>query len=162
METRVSLALAVACVALLAFGLTSAGESPGTSAEQGLFPSLFNATRAVWARANDVEPLSHPDEFGQFYFRLVWWTCPLIGFFVFRLGSGQKLGRQVWKPLAIAILFAIPPLAPLLIASFRILGPAGAVAARCIVVLILMIWSIEKAQDSEYSGKTIEASASQS
>jgi hypothetical protein len=87
--------------------------------------------------------LSHVDEFGRFYAYLVFLICPLIGFGIFWLGSEQRIGSQLWKPMAIAVVFATP-LQELLRQSFRTVGLSEpmAEAGRATVVLLLMIWSV--------------------
>ena len=78
---------------------------------------------------------------------------------MFWLGSRHKIGRQFWKPMVIAIAFTTP-LEGLLTASFQVVGLSisMAEAARAVVVLLFMIWSVGGIQFPGRRQKTIEES----
>jgi hypothetical protein len=109
MAKRISIGIALAFGAVLTYGMVNSGihlESSRLmpfSTYDGFFARVLVATWSVWGRVRGLEPMSHVDEFGRFYACFVFLACPLIGFALFRLGSQQKIGSQLWKPLAIAI-----------------------------------------------------------
>jgi hypothetical protein len=86
--------------------------------------------------------LTHIDAFGDFYVRFVWLACPALGLIMFCFASSQQIQLQLWKSAAILVLCALPPVAVLLTRLFLLFGIAGAETARCIFVVVLMIWSV--------------------
>jgi Na+-transporting methylmalonyl-CoA/oxaloacetate decarboxylase beta subunit len=90
-----------------------------------------------------VQPFTHADEFGRFYAAFVFLLCPLIGFAIFWLGSKHRIGGQLWKPLAIATIFATP-LERLMRSGFSTIGldMLWGEVIRTALVLLLMIWSV--------------------
>jgi hypothetical protein len=112
---------------------------------QGFFSTLFGWIWNTWCDFNGFAPFSHPNDFLPFFTRATLLGLPLIGFILFWFASGDKVGRQIWKPLLIAVVFSTPLETPVR-AAFEALGmerPA-AEALRSIVVLVLMIWSIRR------------------
>jgi hypothetical protein len=128
------------------------------STYQGLFAKLCIVTWGAWAHVHGFTPISRMNDFGRFYYRLLTLACPLLGFGMFWLGSRHKIGGQLWKPLAIAIVFI--PLAGLISGCFTLIGLSGpaAQAARAVVVLLLMIWSVGAIRISGWGQKAIEGS----
>ena len=65
--------------------------------------------------------------------------CPLIGFVVFWMMSRYRVGKNLWRPLVVALLLAVP-------AGFVALFPAYAIpwveVARTSLVALLMMWSV--------------------
>jgi hypothetical protein len=98
------------------------------------------------------------DEFGRFYVRFTWLICPVLAFGVFLLGFRQKIGPHAWRPFAIAIAFTLPLLGDVPSWIFMPLGIAGAMAARSVVVLLLMMWSIGAMRISSRSHYAVEDS----
>lgn len=103
--------------------------------------------------------MSHVEEFGGFYAYLVLLTCPLIGFAVFWVVSRPEVGWQFWKPFAVAIAFA-PPAQQFMRHGFLALGmdEPAAEAARAVVVLLLIIFSIAAFRISGWRQRASEQS----
>jgi hypothetical protein len=167
MANRVSIALALLLAALLTHGIVYSVESGRMESSlrmpvgtyQGFFAGVLVKTWNTWSRAHGLEPMSilsasmethsvngirRVEQFSRFYSRSVFLICPLLGFGLFWLASRRKIGLQVWKPLAIAILFSTPLQALISDVVFRSLGVSRpmAEAGRAMVVLLLMMWSI--------------------
>jgi hypothetical protein len=162
MARRTSIVLALAFTAVLTHGivyssihlLNSSVMLPSTY--QGGFAKLCIATWGAWAHVYGFTPMSRMNDFGRFYYRFLTLACPLLGFGMFWLGSRHKIGGQLWKPLAIAIVFI--PLGGLFSGGFTVIGLSrpAAEAARAVVVLLLMIWSVGAIQISRWGQKAIE------
>jgi len=106
---------------------------------QGFFRHLVLATERVWSYTHGWPPLSHIRDFGPFYAPAVELGCPLLGFALFRMLSREKVGTNVWKPLAIAALLSMAP---------DVLSGASAAAlpwweaARTAAIVFAMAWSV--------------------
>lgn len=168
MRERAALGLSLAVAALLAFGLTqSAARSvnilspvmyglPGASTHPSdelhvrssstLFADLVMMSWDEWATVRGFEPLTHVEQFGTFYLHCLWLFGPLVSFGIFTLISKRTIWRGLWWPLSIAGMLTIVPHAWLLTRFFLVLGVAGAEAARCMVVVALMIWGMRLVQ----------------
>jgi hypothetical protein len=149
MVKRISIGIALAFSAILTYGLVISGTRVDLTAlqagtYQGIFTRVLSITWAVWSQLRGVQPFSHGDEFGRFYAVLVFLLCPLIGFGIFWLSSRRKNTAQLWKPLAIAVIFATP-LERFMRSGFSTIGLnlPWAEVVRTSVVLMLMIWSVE-------------------
>jgi hypothetical protein len=148
MARRFWIGIALLVSARLTYGLVISAMRIDLAAMQaGNYPRfsthILATTWILWSQIRGVQPLSHADEFGRFYAVLVFLVCPLIGFGIFWLGSQQKIGMQLWKPLAIAIIFATP-LERLLRSGFSEVGldMLWAEVIRTTLVLLLMMWSV--------------------
>jgi hypothetical protein len=123
---------------------------------QGFFAYLYGLIWAAWCDLHGFAPFSHLDEFAPFFTRSLFLGIPLIGFGMFWLASGYKIGRDVWKPVAVALIFSTP-LEGLIYGVFQAVGlsVAAAEAARAMVVVLFMIastrlrFSSRKPVDSE-------------
>jgi hypothetical protein len=106
---------------------------------QGFFRHILLATERLWSYAHGWQPLSHIRDFGHFYATTVHLTCPLVGFLLFWIASRRKVGISLCKPLAIASLLTLPN-------GYTTSVPGYALpwveAARTILVLLLMLWSV--------------------
>lgn len=109
------------------------------STYQAFFQRMLFATERLWSYAHGWQPMSHIRDFGGFYAQTVHLICPLIGFALFWIVSRHKVGIKVWKPLAIALLLTIPP-------SFSNLASGYAIpwveAARTVLIVLVMVWSV--------------------
>jgi hypothetical protein len=140
MAKRVSIGLALALTAVLTLGMIYAVQHSDSwrimpySTYRGLLGHLF---------ASAIDTLGR-NAFAEFYIRFVMLVFPLLGLGVFRLGSRRRIGKDIWKPVIIAVVFTAQ-LEGLVFVIFKLLGlgAATAEAARAIVVLGLMIWSID-------------------
>ena len=126
------------------------------STYQGLFQHMLFATERLWSYAHGWQPMSHIRDFGGFYAQTVHLICPLIGFALFWIVSRHKVGITIWKPLAIALLLSIPP-------SFSNLAPGYAIpwaeAARTVLIVLLMVWSVGAIRISKPHISTTESLA---
>jgi hypothetical protein len=114
------------------------------------------ATERLWSYAHGWQPMSHIRDFGYFYAPTIQLLCPLIGFALFRIVSRHKAGMNVWRPLAIAMLLAIPP-------TLSDMAPRDATpwveAARTILIVLLMGWSVGAIRVPKPHTKTEESLA---
>ena len=143
MRTSLSVGASAAAAAVLTHGLVLAGlrfddPSPGFT-YQGFFRHIVSATERLWSFAHGWQPMSHIRDFGPFYAPAVQLICPLIGFALCWILSQHKVGIQLWKPLAIALLLAKPY-------GYVEVMPGYATpwveAARTTLVILLMVWSV--------------------
>jgi hypothetical protein len=168
MKGQIAIAIAVAFTGILTFGMIHAATnaasyevvSPSTYGLQGIshhgetavigydgvFVRIMVATWNSWGRVHGFAPLTHIDAFGDFYVRLIWLACPALGLIIFCFASLTRNPTQLWRSVAILVFFALPPVAVVLTRSFLLFGIAGAEAARCTLVLVLMIWSAQVQQ----------------
>lgn len=138
-----SIGTSAAVAAVFTHGVVSSAvnfnPSLPVSTYQGFFRHILVATERLWSYAHGWPPMSHIRDFGSFYAPVVQLTCPLIGFALFWILSRHKVGIKVWKSLAIALLLTIPP-------TISTLAPGYATpwveAARTILVVLLMVWSV--------------------
>lgn len=143
MRTSLSIGMSVAAPAVFTHGVVLSAmafnEPLPLSTYQGFFWHIVLATERLWSWAHGWQPLSHIRDFGQFFAPAVHLICPLIGFALFRIFSRRQVGIHLWKPLAIALLLAIPN-------GFIGLVPGYALpwveAARTILVVLSMVWSV--------------------
>jgi hypothetical protein len=109
------------------------------STYQGFFQRMLFATERLWSYVHGWQPMSHIRDFGGFYAHTVHLICPLIGFALFWILSRHKVGINVWKPIAIALLLTIP-------STFTALAPSYAIpwveVARTILIVLLLVWSV--------------------
>src|SRR5579862_9894045 len=112
MAKRISIGAALALSAILTYGLVNTATHITVPLSelrtQGIFAGILADTWDAWSDVRGVPPFTHADEFGRFYAAFVFLLCPLIGFAIFWLGSKHRIGGQLWKPLAIATIFATP------------------------------------------------------
>jgi hypothetical protein len=87
-------------------------------------------TERLWSYAQGWLPMSHIRAFGGFYAPVVHLLCPLIGFAVFWVLSRHEGGISFWTPMAIALLFTMPPS----------VSDPWVVTARTILIVLLMVW----------------------
>jgi len=121
--------------------------NPPFSTYSGLFQNALFGIWRLWSCAHGWEPvmtgrqLSHAEGFGHFFAHAVILACPLLGFCIFCLAAGQRVGWQCWKPVVLALAF---PLDELIRQVFRSAGLSEplAEAARAIVVFLLMLSSV--------------------
>jgi hypothetical protein len=183
MTNRVSILLALLLAAVLTHGIVYSVESGRMQSSlrmpvatyQGFFAGVLVKTWNAWSKVQGLEPMSiltasmesqsvngirRVEQFSRFYSRSVFLICPLLGFGLFWLGTRQKIGLQVWKPLAIAILFSTPLGALISDVVFRSLGMSKplAEAGRAMVVLLLMMWSIGAFRISTWRHKAVQES----
>jgi hypothetical protein len=109
------------------------------SSYQGFFQIFAAVTERLWSYAHGWQPTSHIRDFGHFYAPMVQLLCPLVGFAIFLVISRHKVGTNFWKPLAAALLLAIPT-------GYIGLVPGYAIpwveAARTILMVLVMVWSV--------------------
>ncbi|HVW08338.1 MAG TPA: hypothetical protein VHC90_07130 [Bryobacteraceae bacterium] len=109
MRKNVAIAGGAAITAFLTYGFVDSGThlagplSPFTY--QGAFRCLI---LSIWCLA----PSTGVEEFGRFIAHFVWFICPLAGFAFYTFSRRQKLGADIWKPLAIAAATALLSLGP--------------------------------------------------
>ena len=70
---------------------------------------MLFGTERLWSYAHGWQPMSHIRDFGGFYAPTIHLICPLIGFALFWIISRHKVGINLWKPMAIALLLTIQP-----------------------------------------------------
>ena len=119
------------------------------SSYQGFFRHMVSAAERLWSWAHGWQSMSHIRDFGVFFAPTVQVICPLIGFALFWILSGHKVGIKCWKPLAIALLLGIPSG----YASPWIEG------GRTILVVLLMVWSVGALPISRPHVSTTESAA---
>ena len=143
MRESISVGTGVAAAAVLTHGVVLAAvrfdERVPISIYQEFFRQMVSATERLWSHGQGWQPMSHIRDFGQFFAPMVQMICPLIGFALFRTLSRRKIGIQIWKPVAIALLFAIPN-------GYIDLVPGDALpwaeAARTAFIVLLMVRSV--------------------
>jgi|SRR5579883_863863 len=166
MKPHAAMALALALGAILTFGMIHAAThsasfevvSPSTYGLQtvshrsetaviaynGPFVWIMVTAWTAWDRLHGFAPLTHVDAFGSFYIQLIWIVGPALGFGVFWLVFSRRIPLKAWKSLAILLVCSLTPLALLLTRIFLPFGLAGAEAARCSIVLLLMLYSADQ------------------
>ncbi len=109
------------------------------STYQGFFWHIVSAVERLWSYAHGWQPMSHDRDFGWFFAPTSQVICPLIGFALFWAISRYRVGRNLWKPGAIALLAAIPN-------GYIDLVSGDALpwieAARTMLIVLLMVWSV--------------------
>jgi hypothetical protein len=107
-----SIGAGAAVAAIFTHGVVSSAvnltETLPVSAYQGFFRHILLATERLWSYAHGWQPMSHIHDFGRFYAPVVQLICPLIGFALFWILSRHKLSIDVLKPVALALVLAIP------------------------------------------------------
>jgi hypothetical protein len=103
------------------------------------YQRMLFATERLWSYAHGWQPMSHFRDFGSFYAQTVHLICPLIGFALFWIVSRHKVGINAWKPLVIALLLTIAPSFSDLVSGYAI---PWAEAARTVLIVLLMVWSV--------------------
>lgn len=138
-----SIGAGAAVAAVLTHGMVWSGlsfnEPLPISTYRGFFQQVIVAIERLWSYAHGWQPMSHIRDFGHFYAPTVQLICPLIGFALFWFFSRNRVGINFWKPIAIALLLAVPT-------GFTALTSAYALpwveVARTILVMSLMVWSV--------------------
>jgi hypothetical protein len=109
------------------------------STYQGFFWHIVSAVERLWSYVHGWQSMSHVRDFGWFFAPTSQVICPLIGFALFWTISRYTVGRNLWKPVAIALLAAIP-------SGYIDLVPGHALpwieAARTMLIVLLMVWSV--------------------
>lgn len=143
MRTSISIGTSAAAAAVFTHGMVDSAmhfDSPlPASTYEGFFRQILLATEQLWSYAQGWPPMSHIRDFGHIYASTIQLVCPLIGFALFRVMSGHKVGIGFWKPLAIALLLTIPPGFSDLVSSY---ATPWAEAVRTILIILLMAWSV--------------------
>jgi hypothetical protein len=143
MDRAKSIGTGAAVAAVFTHGMVFSGmylnELLPVSTYQGFFQRMLFAAERLWSYAHGWQPMSHIRDFGGFYAQTVHLICPLIGFALFWIVSRHKVGTKVWKPLAIALLLTIPPTFGSLVSSD---ATPWVEAARTVLIVLLMVWSV--------------------
>jgi len=109
------------------------------STYQGFFGHIVSAVERLWSYAHGWQSMSHIHDFGWFLAPTSQVICPLIGFALFWAISQYRVGRNLWKPVAIALLAALPN-------GYNDGVPCHALpwieAARTMLIVLLMVWSV--------------------
>jgi hypothetical protein len=149
-----SAAMAAALTHGLVFSAVNFNEPLPISMYHGLFRHLLLAAERLWSYFHGWQPMSHIHDFGRFYAPTVQLICPLIGFVLFWIISRHKLGTDIWKPVAIALLLTIP-------SGYIDLVPGYALPwvemARTILIVLLMVWSAGAIKISRPHSSTAES-----
>jgi hypothetical protein len=145
MRRSLSLATAAVVSAILTQGMVfsamNLADSAPVTTYRGSFQHAIFALERVWSGAHGRPPLSDIDDFGRFYTQTVHLLCPLLGFALFWILSRHRVGRNLWKPLAIALLLALPPLGPISDEPLRAIGRPWSEMVRTLLILFFMLWS---------------------
>ena len=137
----------MAGAALLTHGMVYSAldlsEALPISTYKGFFQHLLFAIERLWSYVHGWQPMSHIEAFGRFYALTVHLLCPLIGFALFWTISRYNVGRNIWKPTAIALLLLTPLqqviLTPLLALG---VGESWAETTRTLLLVLAMVWSV--------------------
>jgi hypothetical protein len=144
MNKRNSLVVGAIVVAVLTQGFVYGGchfdRIQPTTTYIGLFQHTILVIEAVWSKAHRWDPLSHVDHFGRWFAEAVHCGCPTLGFAVFCLISGRRVGRDVWKPLGIVAAFTAA--AGLIGSVSSLLDVVWTETVSTVFVFGLMVWSI--------------------
>ena len=180
MRERVALGISLTVAGMLAFGLTQSAarsvnvlspasyglstlsyqpDEPHVVSRSTLPADLVMMGWHEWAAFRGFEPLTHVQEFGSFYLQCLWLLGPVVSFGIFALISRQRSGRWLLGPLSVAGFLAILPEAWRLTRLFLVFGVAGAEAARCVLVVVLMIGSIRLMQPASAPETAIKQAA---
>lgn len=143
MRRSISVGTSAGAAAALTHGVVLAAlsfnEPLPISTYQGFFWHIVSAVERLWSYAHGWQSMSHVRDFGWFFAPTSQVVCPLVGFTLFWTISRCRVGRNLWKPLAIALLAAIPN-------AYIHLVPAHALpwveAARTMLIVLLMVWSV--------------------
>jgi hypothetical protein len=143
MRRSISIGTSAAVAAVFTHGVVSSAvnlnEASPVSTYQGFFQYVLLATERLWSYAHGWQPMSHIHDFGRFYAPAVQLICPLIGFLLFWILSRHKVGINLWKPLAIAWLPAMP-------LGYIDLVPGYVLpwveVARTLLIVLVMVWSV--------------------
>jgi len=142
MRTSILVATSAGAAAVLTHGLVisavSFNEPLPISTYRGFFWHVVSAVERLWSYAHAWQSGSHVRDFGWFFAPTVQLICPLIGFALFWAISRYKVDANIWKPLAIVVLLAIPN-------RYINLVPGHSLpwveAVRTIFIVWLMVWS---------------------
>ena len=143
MRRSISIATSAAVAAVVTHGVVFSGvnfdEPLPASTYQDFFRHMLLETERLWSYAHGWQPMSHIRDFGHFCAPTIQLVCPLIGFALFWILSRHRVGSNFWKPLAIGLLLAVLP-------GLSDLASRGATpwveAARTILIVFLMVWSV--------------------
>ena len=143
MDRAKSIGTGAAVAAVFTHGMVFSGmylnELLPVSTYQGFFQRMLFAAERLWSYAHGWQPMSHIRDFGHFCAPTIQLVCPLIGFALFWILSRHRVGINFWKPLAIGLLLAVlPGLSDLASPS----ATPGVEAARTILIVLLMVWSV--------------------
>ncbi len=143
MRRSISIGTSLAAAAIVTHGMVFSAvnfdEQLPVSTYHAFFRNLLLATERLWSYAHGWEPMSHIRDFGVFYAPTIQLICPLVGFALFWTISRHKVGLNIWKPLMVAILLALPPVLNDVVSRDAV---PLVEAARTILVTLLMIWSV--------------------
>jgi len=143
MRNCVSLGMGAAAAAIVTHGAVYSAmylnQPLPPSTYLGFFQQVALAAERWWSYAHGCEPTSHIRDFGWFYAPMVQFLCPLVGFVLFWMLSRTKVGFNLWKPIAIALLLTIPSGYSSLVPSY--LTPSVE-AVRTGLIVLLMAWSV--------------------
>jgi ABC-type Fe3+ transport system permease subunit len=152
--------VAAVCTHGMVFSAMNWNQPLPISTYRGFFQHVLLATERLWSYAHGWQPMSHIDDFGLFYAHTVHLICPLIGFALFWIVSRQKVGIELWKPLAIALLLTVPP-SLIALAPFYALGlrEPWVDVVRTLLIVLLMVWSVGAIRISKPHAPTTESLA---
>ena len=143
MRRSISVGVSAAAAAAFTHGLVLSAVSftdpLPISTYQRFFWHIVSAAERLWSWVHGWPAMTHVRDFGHFFAPTVQVICPLIGFAVFWIISRQQVGIRCWRPVAIALLLAIPN-------GYIDLVPGYALswveAGRTSLVVLLMVWSV--------------------
>jgi len=143
MAKPVSIGMSAAAAAVFTHGVVLSAvhfdEFLPISTYRGFFLRIAVLTERLWSYAHGWQPGSHIRDFGHFYAPMVQLIGPLTGFALFWMTSRHKVGTEIWKPLAVAFLLAIPT-------GYLDLVPGNVVAwveaTRTVFIVLLMVWCV--------------------
>ena len=143
MRRSISVGTSAGVAAALTHGVVlsavSFNEPLPISTYRGFFWHIMSAVERLWSYCHGWQSMSHVRDFGWFFAPTSQVICPLVGYALFWAISRYRVGRNLWKPLAIALLAAVPN-------AYINLVPGHALpwieAARTMLVVLLMVWSV--------------------
>ena len=147
MRNSISIGTGAAAAAILTHGMVycalDLSDGSSISTYKGFFEHILFAIERLWSYVHGWQSMSHIRDFGGFYALTVQLLCPLIGFAIFWTISGYNVGRNIWKPMAIALILATP-LQLVIFKPFLTLGLglSGAETARTLLLVLAMVRSV--------------------
>jgi hypothetical protein len=164
MRKSISIGTGAAVAVILAHGMAfsamNLSEPLPISTYRGFFQQPLFVMERLWSYVNGWPSMSHIRDFGNAYAHMVHLICPLIGFALFWIVSRHHVGTNVWKPMAIVMMLAVPPYA-IAAAPFYALGfkEPWIEMARTLLVMLLMVWSVGAIRISRPHASTAESLA---
>jgi hypothetical protein len=147
MRKSISIGTGAAVAAILTHGMVYSAldlsEGLPISTYKGFFQHVLCAIERMWSYVHGWQSMSHIQNFGWFYAGTVHILCPLIGFALFWMISRYNVGRNIWKPLAIALIM-VTPLQLVMLKPLLALGVGESVAEtiRTLLLVLAMVWSV--------------------